>query len=63
MMKSVFSRANDLSWQTRILQVPDEIIHEHTPIFTPAGRAMMAALFRISNPENVEGPRKMRLSP
>ena len=46
-----------------ILQVPDEIIHEHTPIFTPAGRAMMAALFRISNPENVEGPRKMRLSP
>jgi hypothetical protein len=46
-----------------VLQVPDEIIHEHTPIFTPAGRAMMAALFRISNPENVEGPRKMRLSP
>jgi hypothetical protein len=46
-----------------ILQVPDEIIHEHSPIFTPAGRAMMAALFRISNPEDAEGPRQMRLSP
>jgi len=45
-----------------IFQVPNEIIHEHSPIFTPAGRAMMAALFRISNPENVEGPRQMRLS-
>ena len=46
-----------------ILQVPDEIIHEHSPIFTPAGRAMMAALFRMSNPEDAEGPRQMRLSP
>jgi hypothetical protein len=45
-----------------IFQVPNEIIHEHSPIFTPAGRAMMAALFRISNPENVEGPRQMRLA-
>ena len=45
-----------------ILQVPDEIIHEHSPIFTPAGRAMMAALFRISNPEDAEGPRQMRLA-
>jgi hypothetical protein len=43
--------------------VPDEIIHEHSPIFTPAGRAMMAALFRISNPKDAEGPRQMRLSP
>lgn len=46
-----------------ILQVPDEIIHEHSPIFTPAGRAMMAALYRISNPKEAEGPRQMRLSP
>jgi hypothetical protein len=46
-----------------ILQVPDEIIHEHSPIFTPGGRAMMAALFRISNPESAKGPREMRLSP
>jgi pimeloyl-ACP methyl ester carboxylesterase len=46
-----------------ILQVPDEIIHEHSPIFTPGGRAMMAALFRISNPESSKGPREMRLSP
>lgn len=46
-----------------ILQVPDEIIHGHSPIFTPAGRAMMAALFRISNPQDAEGPRQMRLAP
>jgi hypothetical protein len=41
----------------------DEIIHEHSPIFTPAGRAMMAALFRISKTEDAEGPRQMRLYP
>jgi hypothetical protein len=46
-----------------ILQVPDEIIHEHSPIFTPGGRAMMAALLRISNPEEAQGPRQMRLLP
>jgi hypothetical protein len=46
-----------------ILRVPDEIIHEHSPIFTPAGRAMMAALFRIANPEGATGPRQMSLSP
>jgi hypothetical protein len=33
-----------------ILQVPKAIIPNHTPIFTPEGRAMMAALFRIANP-------------
>ena len=33
-----------------ILQVPKAIIPNHTPIFTPEGRAMMAALFKIANP-------------
>ncbi len=46
-----------------IMQVPKEIINGHTPIFTPAGRAMMAALFRIANPKGEEGARKMILSP
>jgi pimeloyl-ACP methyl ester carboxylesterase len=44
-----------------IMHVPDEIIHGHGPIFTPNGRAMMAALFRITNPPQQEGPRQMRL--
>ena len=44
-----------------IMHVPDEIIHGHGPIFTPNGRAMMAALFRITNPPRQEGPRQMRL--
>lgn len=45
-----------------VLQVPREIIHGHAPIFTPEGRAMMAALFRITNPKDQPGPRKMQLS-
>jgi pimeloyl-ACP methyl ester carboxylesterase len=44
-----------------IMHVPDEIIHGHGPIFTPQGRAMMAALFRITNPPKQEGPRQMSL--
>jgi hypothetical protein len=44
-----------------IMHVPDEIIHGHGPIFTPQGRAMMAALFRITNPAREEGPRQMSL--
>lgn len=44
-----------------VMQVPKEIIHGHTPIFTAEGRAMMAAIFRITNSE--DGPRKMSLSP
>jgi hypothetical protein len=46
-----------------VLRVPDQIIHGHSPIFTPQGRAMMAALFRITNPQHEEGPRQMSLSP
>ena len=42
-----------------IMHVPKEIIDGHAPIFTPQGRAMMAALYRITNPES--GPRKMQL--
>lgn len=45
-----------------IMHVPREIIHGHTPIFTPEGRAMMAALFRITNPKSQPGPRQMSLS-
>jgi hypothetical protein len=46
-----------------IMHVPDEIIHEHAPIFTPAGRALMAALFRISNPKDTTGARQIQLAP
>jgi hypothetical protein len=46
-----------------ILQVPDEVIHGHAPIFTPQARAMMAALFRLANPKSEQGPRQMRLRP
>jgi hypothetical protein len=45
-----------------VIHVPDEIIHGHAPIFTPAGRAMMAALFRITNPKTQPGPRTMTVS-
>jgi hypothetical protein len=44
-----------------IMHVPDEIIHGHGPIFTPQGRAMMAALFRMTNPLEQEHPRQMQL--
>ena len=40
-----------------IMQVPKAIIPNHTPIFTPEGRAMMAALFRIATKDQV-GPRQ-----
>jgi hypothetical protein len=43
-----------------VMHVPDSIIHEHAPIFTPEGCAMMAALNRITNPQ--KGPRQMQLS-
>ena len=42
-----------------IMHVPKEIIDGHAPIFTPQGRAMMAALYRMTN--SGLGPRKMRL--
>ena len=45
-----------------VIHVPDEIIHGHAPIFTPEGRAMMAALFRITNPKTMPGPRTMTVS-
>jgi hypothetical protein len=45
-----------------VIHVPDEIIHGHAPIFTPEGRAMMAALFRITNPKTEPGPRTMTVS-
>jgi hypothetical protein len=45
-----------------IIQVPDKIIHGHGPIFTPAGRALMAALFRIASPPGTTAPRQIRLS-
>lgn len=45
-----------------VIHVPDEIIHGHAPIFTDQGRAMMAALFRITNPKSQPGPRMMTLS-
>ena len=44
-----------------IMHVPREIIHGHSPIFTPEGRAMMAAIFRITNPKSQPGPRQMSL--
>jgi hypothetical protein len=44
-----------------VMHVPREIIHGHSPIFTPEGRAMMAALFRITNPKAQPGPRQMQL--
>ena len=44
-----------------IMHVPSQIIDGHGPIFTPQGRAMMAALFRMTNPVYQEGPRQMRL--
>ncbi len=44
-----------------IMQVPSEIIKGHTPIFTPEGRAMMAAIFRITNPKSQPGARQMSL--
>ena len=44
-----------------IMHVPRRIIDGHGPIFTPQGRAMMAALFRITNPPHQEGPRQMQL--
>ena len=44
-----------------VMQVPGEIIQGHAPIFTPEGRALMAALFRITNPKSEPGPRQMRL--
>lgn len=43
-----------------IMQVPKAIIPNHTPIFTPEGRAMMAALFRIANPTDRPGLRQFR---
>ena len=43
-----------------ILQVPKAIIPNHTPIFTPEGRAMMAALFRMANPTDRSGLRQFR---
>jgi hypothetical protein len=43
-----------------IMQVPKAIIPNHTPIFTPEGRAMMAALFRIANPVDRPGLREFR---
>ncbi|HKP05150.1 MAG TPA: hypothetical protein VJU77_17505 [Chthoniobacterales bacterium] len=45
-----------------VIHVPDEIIHGHAPIFTPEGRAMMAALFRITNPKTEPGARTMTVS-
>ena len=44
-----------------IMPIPREIIHEHSPIFTPEGRAMMAAIFRITNPKSQGGARQMSL--
>jgi alpha-beta hydrolase superfamily lysophospholipase len=43
-----------------IMHVPKEIIPNHTPIFTPQSRAMMAALFRLTNPKG-SGTRQMQL--
>jgi hypothetical protein len=45
-----------------IMQVPPQIINGHSPIFTAEGQAMMAALFRITNPKYERGPRQMTLS-
>jgi hypothetical protein len=46
-----------------IMQVPKAIIPNHTPIFTPEGRAMMAALFRMANPADRPGLRQFREAP
>ena len=46
-----------------VVRVPKQIIHNHSPIFTPEGRAMMAALFRMTNPKDEPGPRQMTYSP
>ncbi|HMG04563.1 MAG TPA: hypothetical protein VK581_03830 [Chthoniobacterales bacterium] len=43
-----------------IMHVPKAIIDGHTPIFTAEGRAMMAAIFSITNSE--EGPRQMSIT-
>ena len=43
-----------------VMQVPRQIIDNHSPIFTPEGRALMAALFRMTNPE--PGARQMTWS-
>lgn len=45
-----------------VMHVPKAIIHEHAPIFTPEGCALMAALFRITNPKDQPGPRQMSVS-
>ena len=45
-----------------IMHVPDKIIHGHGPIFTPAGRALMAALFRTANPVGAAAPRQLQLA-
>lgn len=45
-----------------VMHVPREIIHGHGPIFTAEGCAMMAALFRITNPKTEPGPRTMTVS-
>jgi hypothetical protein len=42
------------------MHVPKAIIDGHTPIFTAEGRAMMAAIFSITNSE--EGPRQMSIT-
>ena len=44
-----------------VMQVPREIILGHAPIFTPEGRAMMAAISRITYPTTQAGPRQMTL--
>jgi len=45
-----------------VMHVPREIIHGHGPIFTAEGCAMMAALFRLTNPKTEPGPRTMTVS-
>lgn len=50
-----------------IIQVPKEIIRDHSDIFNENALAMMARLFRISNPQSEPGlmntaPRTMRLA-
>jgi hypothetical protein len=50
-----------------IIQVPKEIIRDHSDIFNENALAMMARLFRVSNPASEPGlmttaPRTMRLS-
>jgi hypothetical protein len=45
-----------------VMHVPKSIIHQHAPIFTPEGCALMAALFRITNPIDQRGPRQMSVT-